>query len=881
MASWVQSSLNGIKNTFAASSSSDKQQWNGAKPTLDNQTEKRSGSGTYRFNAYQKRVLKLVWCNIYQNWFILYCDLKGWIQGAIAVSESLECWIEQHKHKIYFRSGDAEDPTRIYEFRFMEKDTNAPINWQQTIRLAISKNLAEPEAVPRPRGSVIDLMSYCNDRRSSGFSSDLSETFSMESTLSETESTISLGSIAEGEEMDMDLWDPEPTFDHGKLAKRASSAYKRTTSQKRTSPQRRNSPQKGAPSTPHLEGIAEEEEEGEAPFTRTVTINNKLASPARRATKVVAQVMTHDSAQAAGPRLNLAQRRATMSARAESQQARRTTEVDLTDLMQNADTTGCVQNHSLALASLGMQWMGEEGMCVEQILKTCKVPLDNVIANTFTVSELYNLLCLYVTQAKSTLLVSVAHLDSGHMSLEQFVSNLDDNIKLNERTKVPDSVLLVQCDLNEIYDIENRQVQHETVGLTLERTGDSTQIAFLSIDKTSANNNSWTVLDVPDEVLYAACSKWSVKARRVMGFVTLRRPNTCAAPRQSIRSQYNFFQADTFAQTKFENPRFASLRFARYQQPLNTCNISALAFGLSMIGIPTTIDEVYEGADLPLTTIVDVGMTLKELFEVAQEYISSKNLPLTAEVWQPPEAPGGGPGPGAEEEFMRTVNSLHSNDALLLNFNAKIAHGRQGLEGGHFSLLATYNHAYDQLVVADVNPKKYNQYWVTPVRQMLQAMADHDTGAREPRGYILLRHQSTVAPSSEGFTPTLTATEHDPRNIGSIDLAQEPECPPTGNRTGASLQEIETLKARIQRLEDEKECLREVAKELESENNALEKKNTVLLEQLHSDHSTQDHQHYDSSDFEQLSSLMSSELQMDLGLVASLQLEGNQRRTSG
>jgi len=95
------------------------------------------------------------------------------------------------------------------------------------------------------------------------------------------------------------------------------------------------------------------------------------------------------------------------------------------------------------------------------------------------------------------------------------------------------------------------------------------------------------------------------------------------------------------------------------------------------------------------------------------------------------------------------------------------------------------------------------------------------------------------------------------------------------------LQEIETLKARIQRLEDEKECLREVAKELESENNALEKKNTVLLEQLHSDHSTQDHQHYDSSDFEQLSSLMSSELQMDLGLVASLQLEGNQRRTSG
>jgi len=243
-------------------------------------------------------------------------------------------------------------------------------------------------------------------------------------------------------------------------------------------------------------------------------------------------------------------------------------------------------------------------------------------------------------------------------------------------------------------------------------------------------------------VLYEACSVWSPKARRVMGFVTLQKPCAVASPRHSIRSQYNVFQADTFAQTQFNNPRFEEIRFAMFQQPLNTCNISTLGFGLSMIGYPTTIDDIFVTTELPLVSIVDVGLTLKELYEVAEEYISNKDLPLTVEVWQPPEAPGGGLKQGAEEEFKKMLLEIGPNDAMLCNFNAKIAHGREGLEGGHFALLAAYNREHDQMVIADVNPKKYNQYWVTPVRQMLEAMVDHDSGAGEPRGCIVLRSVS-------------------------------------------------------------------------------------------------------------------------------------------
>jgi len=465
---------------------------------------------------------------------------------------------------------------------------------------------------------------------------------------------------------------------------------------------------------------------------------------ARRDTTMITRVptlcSTLDSKQS-GPRPTLAALRDTSMKRIAT--PRHGTVVDLNDLKQHADTTGCLQNHSLAVAALTLQWMGEDCAGVESLLRTCQLPLNSVIANTFTISECYNFLCLYTTNSGSDISVSVTHLDPGHLDQRRFVLELSQRIDVCHKTLHPSSTVLLQVDLNVIYGIKGSAVC-ESVGLALQRGMDKAggwiKIAFLSLGKRACDNH-WAVLQVPDEVLYAACSVWSPKARRAMGFVTMQKPCAAASSHESIHSKCNdaVFDADTFAHSHFNNARFEKIRFAMFQQPLNTCNISTLAFGLSMIGYPTTIDDVFVSTKLPLVSIVDVGLTLKELYQVAEEYICNRDLPLTAEVWQPPEAQGGGLEQGTEEEFKKMLLAIGPTDAMLCNFNAKIAHGREGLEGGHFALLAAYNHEHDQMVIADVNPKKYNQYWVTPLRQMLEAMVDHDSAAREPRGCILLK----------------------------------------------------------------------------------------------------------------------------------------------
>jgi len=694
--------------------------WDGPEPLLSADTEKKAGHTGLRFNrafgSYQNRGLRLVWCCLYETWFLIYVDAQEHIQGAIPVNENLESWIEPAKCKINFRSSEVEDPSRIYEFRFRSGKAQDMHRWHKTVDRAKTRNVAEPPVSKRASTQgCIDLMSFCNDHRDVTRRSSLIPSASFTEANDISRSASRMSAIQEEETMERSY--AAHSFNHTELQRQA----------------------------PGIVDVDEDEDDEMSRIisrTNTFEGRNKKKSSNRRETQLISRVATLDS-KATGPRPTLASRRATSVQRSMTKRAKEV--VDLNELMENADTTGCLQNHSLALAALTLEWMGDEDCAgVEDLLRTCRLPLNSVIANTFTISECYNFLCLYINNSASDISASVTHLDPNSMDQRQFTVELSQRILMCNSTNSPNSTILLQVDLNAIYKIKDAPVS-ESIGLALERGMDETggwiQIAFLSLGK-CARDNHWVVLQVADEVLYEACSVWSPKARRVMGFVTLQKPCAVASPRHSIRSQYNVFQADTFAQTQFNNPRFEEIRFAMFQQPLNTCNISTLGFGLSMIGYPTTIDDIFVTTELPLVSIVDVGLTLKELYEVAEEYISNKDLPLTVEVWQPPEAPGGGLKQGAEEEFKKMLLEIGPNDAMLCNFNAKIAHGREGLEGGHFALLAAYNREHDQMVIADVNPKKYNQYWVTPVRQMLEAMVDHDSGAGEPRGCIVLRSVS-------------------------------------------------------------------------------------------------------------------------------------------
>ena len=65
----------------------------------------------------------------------------------------------------------------------------------------------------------------------------------------------------------------------------------------------------------------------------------------------------------------------------------------------------------------------------------------------------------------------------------------------------------------------------------------------------------------------------------------------------------------------FSCPNFKHIRFAVFQQPLNTCNISALGFGLTMLNYPTDIDDIYAepASMLTLCSIVDEGLYLDQV----------------------------------------------------------------------------------------------------------------------------------------------------------------------------------------------------------------------------------------------------------------------------
>jgi len=48
------------------------------------------------------------------------------------------------------------------------------------------------------------------------------------------------------------------------------------------------------------------------------------------------------------------------------------------------------------------------------------------------------------------------------------------------------------------------------------------------------------------------------------------------------------------------------------QQPINCCNVTSLAYALSALGHPTTVDEIFYVTRLPIASVLDDGMTLAE-----------------------------------------------------------------------------------------------------------------------------------------------------------------------------------------------------------------------------------------------------------------------------
>jgi hypothetical protein len=176
------------------------------------------------------------------------------------------------------------------------------------------------------------------------------------------------------------------------------------------------------------------------------------------------------------------------------------------------------------------------------------------------------------------------------------------------------------------------------------------------------------------------------------------------------------------------------ISMVEFQQPIRCCNVTALAYGLSVLGFPTTIDEIFYSTRLPVSSVLDDGMTLAETYDTALRLLKNTNLPVSAKVvhFDRPEATFD----WFRSELERAMED--ESDIHLLNFNVNIAHNT-ALGGGHFALFADYDPSTGELTMGDVNPRKYTRFWKCPAERMYKACVDKDSASDRSRGMLVLR----------------------------------------------------------------------------------------------------------------------------------------------
>src|SRR5262245_49679132 len=133
-------------------------------------------------------------------------------------------------------------------------------------------------------------------------------------------------------------------------------------------------------------------------------------------------------------------------------------------------------------------------------------------------------------------------------------------------------------------------------------------------------------------------------------------------------------------------------RMHEFQQPINCCNITAVALSLTALGFPTDINAVFKRCRLPAAYVVDDGLTLSELHDVACTYVYTQGLSDKVAV----ECYHFDDGVTQEQDLTNALNESRrvagDDDVLVANFGVTIAHANSKLRaGGHFALLGKHN----------------------------------------------------------------------------------------------------------------------------------------------------------------------------------------------
>lgn len=173
-----------------------------------------------------------------------------------------------------------------------------------------------------------------------------------------------------------------------------------------------------------------------------------------------------------------------------------------------------------------------------------------------------------------------------------------------------------------------------------------------------------------------------------------------------------------------------------FQQAINCCQLTALAYGFTSVGFPTSVDDLFMKVGIDVESAVGDGMTLSETYEAALRYTKKTKANIFCECYHFDEFAV------TREGFIEAIKHEGDNgldDVVLLNFHSGIVHhgDKNHGGGGHFSVLVGYCEKDDLVLVADVHPIKYGAFWAAPSKYVFDAMVDKDSCGRS-RGMIRL-----------------------------------------------------------------------------------------------------------------------------------------------
>lgn len=206
-----------------------------------------------------------------------------------------------------------------------------------------------------------------------------------------------------------------------------------------------------------------------------------------------------------------------------------------------------------------------------------------------------------------------------------------------------------------------------------------------------------------------------------------------------------------------------------FQQPINCCSVTAAALSMSALGFSCEVNDIFRECALPSSFVVNDGISLGELFDIACTYIYSQGLRDRMQV----QAYFMDEDRTDVQKLLDAIDESNrfggDNDILVANFQVGVAHGKDNMPGGHFAIIAKCNPSTGLVHMMDVHPEKYGKLWVTTATRLWEGMSDRDGTSMRSRG--ILRFSARTAVKSHLKTFDQPCNYIDPTNF----MAEDPK----------------------------------------------------------------------------------------------------------